>query len=222
MSKCARSNVATVEIEVVPDRFPWQNKLEPRDVNADGVISPIDVLFIINFLNFRLDHNLPVPPTPDFSPPPYLDVSGDNEVSPVDAVRVINFLNGEGEGEYVPAAPPAEVALEASDAEGEADGQLLSAGVVGSWVTTETPRAYDTVTDGPLSVGAVESAGASGIREGVAEDPHKAFQTSPRKAIADWDDLLDDIAEDIVGAQDDELISDLALNGLLRPQRDDS
>ena len=76
------------------------NPANRYDVNADGFVSPIDPLGVINYLNnpeasdaegegFRM----------------YVDVSGDGHVSPIDALQAINYLNdlfsgtGEGEGE---------------------------------------------------------------------------------------------------------------------------
>ena len=86
------SNISTVK-----DAFG--NNL---DVNADGFVSPIDALQVINYLNnpakprqLTLPVNQPLPP--------YVDVNGDGVVSPLDALLVINFLNaaraGAGEGE---------------------------------------------------------------------------------------------------------------------------
>ncbi len=82
----------------------WQNPFESKDVNTDGVISPNDVLVIINELNNRQFSDetgrLPIP-TPPGTPPPYYDVTGDGFVTPRDALVVINCLNsgvgGEGE-----------------------------------------------------------------------------------------------------------------------------
>ncbi|MDX1924959.1 MAG: DVUA0089 family protein [Pirellulaceae bacterium] len=70
-----------------------------RDVNADGFITPIDALIVINFLNSQGSRSVVGLP----APPPYRDVNGDNFISPVDALLVINHLNsrsrGSGEGE---------------------------------------------------------------------------------------------------------------------------
>ncbi len=71
-----------------------------RDVNADGFITPIDALLVINFLNLQGSRSVVGLP----APPPYRDVNGDNFISPVDALLVINYLNnrgrsGSGEGE---------------------------------------------------------------------------------------------------------------------------
>ncbi len=70
-------------------------------MNADGAVSPIDVLQVINYLNnpakprqLTLPVNQPLPP--------YVDVNGDGVVAPLDALLVINFLNalrGSSEGE---------------------------------------------------------------------------------------------------------------------------
>ncbi len=73
------------------------------DVNADGFISPIDALLVINFLNLNGPATA-VGNIPD--PPPYRDTNGDNFITSNDALLVINYLNlngngrpgGEGEG----------------------------------------------------------------------------------------------------------------------------
>ena len=82
---------------------PFQNPIEPLDVNDDGYISPIDALLVINYL---LRHpGDPTPPPPSQPPPPYYDVSGDNYITPIDALRVINELQrggGEGEADTAP------------------------------------------------------------------------------------------------------------------------
>jgi hypothetical protein len=73
------------------------NKL---DVNADGFVSPIDVLIVVNDLNFNGTRVLPL----DQPVPPYLDVNGNKSVDPLDVLELINFINargnsGLGEGE---------------------------------------------------------------------------------------------------------------------------
>lgn len=101
------SDVITVTITIDPPLpSTHQNPDRNLDVNADGRISPIDALLIINLLNSRtgtiLVNTLPPPPA-------YYDVNGDYRISPVDALQVINELNsqssgggGEGEGESAP------------------------------------------------------------------------------------------------------------------------
>ncbi|HEY5714024.1 MAG TPA: dockerin type I domain-containing protein, partial [Candidatus Gracilibacteria bacterium] len=71
----------------------WHNAQNPYDVDGSGIVSPLDVLIIINHLNT--------------SPPPLgsrigdeacLDVTNDDpaSASPLDALNVINYLNAEG------------------------------------------------------------------------------------------------------------------------------
>ena len=77
---------------------PWQNPVDPEDVNNNGVIQPLDALLIINELNdpqFSDPSNgaLPVPPPISLVDGPYLDVNGDGFASPIDALLVINQLN---------------------------------------------------------------------------------------------------------------------------------
>jgi hypothetical protein len=67
----------------------WQNPLNRFDVNADGTVTGLDVLMIINRL--LAGQIGPLPIVPDV--PPYLDVSGDSNLSPVDALQIINLLN---------------------------------------------------------------------------------------------------------------------------------
>ncbi len=93
------SNVATVTVQVLNSK--WQNPSGFLDVNADGSVSPIDALIIINYLNSGAETNLTLT---DIEPAPYLDPTGDERVAPNDVLAIINFLNqnsgggGEGEG----------------------------------------------------------------------------------------------------------------------------
>ena len=97
------SEVTTVTLELT--RSQYQNPIqgEEADVTADGVVSPIDALRIINFLSRQPGNQGAVPVSEIGAPPPdFLDVNGDGFVSPSDALAVINQLalnaNG-GEGE---------------------------------------------------------------------------------------------------------------------------
>jgi VCBS repeat-containing protein len=103
------SSVTTVTITIgPPPPPPHQNPIRTgnenddgrRDVNADGFITPLDALLVINFLNTV--GSVPVSGLP--APPPFRDVNGDNFITALDALLVINHLNsrtgsGEGEGE---------------------------------------------------------------------------------------------------------------------------
>jgi len=84
-----------------------------EDVNGDGVISPLDVLYLVNLLNREGSHELTLGSTPQQGIHPrdgspiylYPDVNGDFRVTPLDVLLVISWLNsraagpGAGEGE---------------------------------------------------------------------------------------------------------------------------
>jgi len=73
------------------------------DVNADGNVSAIDVLILVNFINA----NGSVSVSGLSAPPPYRDVDGDFLIGALDVLAVVNYLNSrsnfsgspEGEGE---------------------------------------------------------------------------------------------------------------------------
>lgn len=93
------SNTATVFIQLVGSTH--QNPSNRLDVNADGNVSAIDALRIINKLNREGVNSIPISELPP--PPDYFDVNGDGDVEPIDALAIINALNrsltGSGEGE---------------------------------------------------------------------------------------------------------------------------
>lgn len=110
------------------------------DVTADGAITPLDALVVINYLNLLFGtygSSIPLPNpllTSPLPPPPgvinrYVDTNGDGRLTAFDALQVINYLNanlsngsgagGEGEPEGEPAsaqtmAAPAAFAAPAS------------------------------------------------------------------------------------------------------------
>ncbi len=218
----ARTNVATVQIQVLIDPYPWQNSDWNLDVNGDGAVSPMDALLIINHLNLVGSGSLPIPPTPSFFPPPYLDVSGDNEVTPTDALMVINYLNRdvrEGEGEYVPLVADSTTVVDVSTAEGEASAWPLVGRSVDFSLPVQSRELAGALTRDPVLFAPDEFAGLSEMREGAKIGPHLPADFQLDREIGEWDDLIEDIADDIAGAHDDELIADLALNNLLYAKR---
>jgi hypothetical protein len=98
----AASPQTTVTITIGRPPAPtYQNPSQRWDVNADGFISPIDVLILVNLLNSR-GSSIPVAGLP--GPPDYVDVNGDNFVTPLDVLAVIDKINsssGSGEGEQI-------------------------------------------------------------------------------------------------------------------------
>jgi uncharacterized delta-60 repeat protein len=89
--------------ERIASRF--QNSLNAADVNSDGVVSPLDILLVINAIkrnggNWNLR-------SPDTISPNYVDVNGDLICSPIDILIIINTIrrrsSAQGEGEAVDA-----------------------------------------------------------------------------------------------------------------------
>jgi hypothetical protein len=88
---------------------PRHNPDNPLDATGDGVVSALDVLVIVNYLNERGFGPIPSTGLAEWSQF-FVDVSGDNIATPADALLVINFINsleatlGEGEAVVPPVA----------------------------------------------------------------------------------------------------------------------
>jgi VCBS repeat-containing protein len=77
------------------------------DVDADGNVSAIDVLILVNFINANGSQSVAGLP----APPPYRDVNGNLFIDALDVLEVVNYLNsrsnfngsseGEGEGQVM-------------------------------------------------------------------------------------------------------------------------
>jgi hypothetical protein len=83
-------------VESAPTTNPWQCPVFPLDVNHDGLITPLDALIVINYLNAHGPATLPVQSAGGMATPPYLDGSGDWEITALDALLVINFFGANG------------------------------------------------------------------------------------------------------------------------------
>ncbi len=97
------SNIATVTLQIDTD-YAWYNFEEPRDVNHDNLVTPLDALWIINAMNTTGSRALPK--TRDEGVvAPYFDVNRDAHATPLDALWIINYLNQQpaGEGEQASA-----------------------------------------------------------------------------------------------------------------------
>jgi hypothetical protein len=103
---------------VIVTGYPWRNSSNHLDVNGDTLITPLDVLLVINYLNRSGAGALTVPPPSPGGPPPFLDTNSDDFVTPLDALLVINFINqrGAAAGEFAPAMPVPVAGLTAVDA----------------------------------------------------------------------------------------------------------
>lgn len=106
-----------VTIKPTPAPSPFQNPQDPRDVNGDGAVTPLDALIIINDINSNGAHLLPKNGPGEGDGGIWIDVNGDGMVSPLDVLLIINHLNNqalaqsqsEGEGfdsQFAFACPP--------------------------------------------------------------------------------------------------------------------
>ncbi|QDS92516.1 hypothetical protein FF011L_12630 [Roseimaritima multifibrata] len=122
---------APVTVTLNLTQSAYQNPLSGMraDVNADGFITPIDALKVINLLNRRNTNSIPVGSI-QTGPPDFVDVNGDGRVEPQDALVVITALNRQSR------APQGE-----SLAQGESVAQGESAA---GWMTTTAYAAVDT------------------------------------------------------------------------------
>ena len=98
------SNVATVTITFEASAYQNPTGGFATDVNADGFITALDALRIINFLQTQGSPSVPVSSIGS-APPDYLDTNGNGAVTVLDALEVLNVLaqqGGSGEGEFAP------------------------------------------------------------------------------------------------------------------------
>jgi hypothetical protein len=103
----SQTTMGEVEIDnrpPVPVIHPWQNPGVREDVNGDGIVTPVDVLVLINTVNSRGAGPLPAARTPADQSMPFVDVNGDDALSPLDVLAVINFLNATSASQPAPEA----------------------------------------------------------------------------------------------------------------------
>lgn len=115
------SNTAEVTIDITERDFPFQNPINPLDVDPDGFIIPRDALIIINEINNRqfsdpVTGELASNPDPGSVPEAFFDVNGDGFVAAIDVLQIINFINDQGSAEAPSAEPPVEANADAAAA----------------------------------------------------------------------------------------------------------
>ena len=156
----------------------YTNALMPLDVNADGVVSPLDALLIINRLNASGARFMSGPN----SAAPYCDTNADLMITPVDALLVINHLN-EGIG----------------DAEGE-ENQLANDNVAGvSWPLIIAPSLIHVAASPQATCQSVHSDPASTFRAHRADDTTSVVPLWAGCAPdVDADDLYEAIALELM------------------------
>jgi VCBS repeat-containing protein len=190
---------------------PYQNAANHADVNADGVISPMDALILINYLNANGAGSLPA----GMPKPPYLDVNGDGAASAADVIIVINTLNagtaaGEGEGDAedtlvsnskTVAATPAPWGVSSFDA--------VSYAVPASGFNDPAPTGSRSTAGDRLSFNRV----CTPVPQPVSADPGRSVFDAWDEDGSEWEDTLAMIAEGGSGT-DREAATDALLGSL--------
>ncbi|MCY2989017.1 MAG: dockerin type I domain-containing protein, partial [Planctomycetota bacterium] len=157
------------------------NPIQANDVNADGNVTPTDVLLLINRIDASGGPLTAV--APDGSPTFY-DVSADNFLSALDVLRVVNYLN-------TPAvAQLSDPVLDSPSSTGPlvVAPEIIPSAPVGASPTTAGPPAP--ATDQVVLL-------AAGMQSPVPVWP-----------AAEGEDWLDDLAAAMHAAQPDELAAD--------------
>jgi len=84
-----------------PPPVVWTNPRDSFDVNDEGIVTPLDALVAISYIN--ANPGVTALPTQQFSPPRFLDTTVDGMITPWDVLLVLNLLNrsaeSAGEGE---------------------------------------------------------------------------------------------------------------------------
>jgi hypothetical protein len=167
----------TVTVTLTLNNSQYQNPLSDlsSDVNADGAVTAIDALRIINFLGRRGATEIPVSAI-GAPPPDFYDVNGDGKVSALDALNVVNRLrdiNNRGASEQL--ADDAPVANVATVARRWADTPRSVATVARRWADTPRSGERSYVEGTPRSgernyveLGQLSAAAAAAVTSGFA------------------------------------------------------
>ncbi len=108
----------------------WQNSVNALDVDASGLVVPLDVLLVVNDINENGARQMPATRPQGYSGP-LCDTTGDGLVTALDVLQIINAIND------FPDAPTIDVNLsDASDLNG--DGVVLSSSI--AYVGTSKPN----------------------------------------------------------------------------------
>ncbi|MBP88379.1 MAG: hypothetical protein CMJ64_16965 [Planctomycetaceae bacterium] len=139
------------------EQVPWQNPVNQHDVNNDGFVVPLDVLWQINSINDEGARQLAAPTGTEV--PAYYDCNGDGWLSALDALLVINYMDevkaaGEGEpvaneASWVPFVPLSHME---QVADVEANREQTISSTLASVVPTERPAMRATPPRTPVAV----------------------------------------------------------------------
>lgn len=93
-------------VRAAPSEFEWATFTNPGDaddVDDDGLVAPVDALYVINVLNRGEGGEIVLLRSEANETGPYYDTNGDGSITAVDVLKIVNRLNaiagGEGEAE---------------------------------------------------------------------------------------------------------------------------
>ncbi|MCH2125657.1 MAG: tandem-95 repeat protein [Pirellulaceae bacterium] len=207
------SNTARVVIDVIRTS-PHQNPDLRFDVNADGFVTAIDALLILNAINLSGGISIPLPPVAE-NVPPYLDVDGDGQVAGIDAILVTEYINmnsGIGAGEAPASASNQNIPADVRDLSGD---DLAKSEFVG----LSSP-------DGVAAAKHAEALSLPFVTSDVLPEEKVDREWSPAEAVpvrqesTEWsgdvlEDVLTEIAEDVDDASSERLAIDEAIDDVL-------
>jgi hypothetical protein len=168
---------------------PYQNPVNPLDVNHDGHVTAIDALIIINELNANGTHAL-APPTG--TPTYYFDVNGDNLVSPLDALLVINALN-----DAVPEAVTFAAAAVGSESPSAAISPSFSQDVIAGLPTAGLQSSTAAVVKSTSTV-VNDTALLAAMGQDSSRPASSSSAGAETSAAGKWDHDLEDILDELL------------------------
>jgi hypothetical protein len=189
---------------VVITSTPWQNPVQEADVNDDGIVTPLDALTVINFLNSKGVGQLPSAfPAGGMN----LDVNGDDSVTSTDASLVLDYLNSEL-GNFVRTRPGvAMAAVDKSNVEGATVGPnirgismsvTISPAAVSQSVSSVGMESRITTSKGPIFQMVTSAIGRRPIGimdEGRTQHVASLQRNAPVKADSEFESLIGILAE---------------------------
>ena len=93
---CIRDRFTIVLADTAASK--WQNPTNKYDVNADGTVTSLDLIIVINRLLANLGGPIVVGGPLDTVPFYYVDVDGNGALGNLDALQLINHLNNPTQG----------------------------------------------------------------------------------------------------------------------------
>ena len=173
----------------------WQNASLMRDVDNSSLVTPVDVLLLINNLNG--DGSRELPSRSQHTGDPFYDVNGDQSLTPLDALIVINAINNFGErqptvvGGLGPASDPNSNGVVLSGIV-TINGQSLANSIVTVSLdaSDSIPRSVVADTEGRFTIDMPVAEGLQTVRVSARDDlgrhSDKRLEVRRGNTIQDW------------------------------------